>query len=127
MKTWDPRFDLYLLSRNLQPSRYIEINFVNNFEGNRDGADFIIHDPELESMIIEESYLYESKILTMESRSTWTGIIYIRRILRADRLIIEYNFAVIIAWIHKSIRKKMLHPLFYDIAIILMNYITIIV
>lgn len=60
-------------------------------------------------------------------RGTWAGIVYARRILHLDRVIIESDFATVIAWIREARRSIPSYPIIHDIALLLQGCTTIII
>lgn len=55
----------------------------------------------------------------MELQGAWTGICYARSYLHLDHLIIESDSTSIIFWIQEARRSVPVHPLFWDIALLL--------
>lgn len=58
-------------------------------------------------------------------RGTWTGIIYARRILHANHLIIEGDSTMIVTWIQESMQRESVHLLLRNIVTLLIECITI--
>lgn len=52
-------------------------------------------------------------------RDIWDGILYARRVLHLDWIIIQDNSATIIAWIREATRLTPSHPIIHDIALLL--------
>lgn len=50
-------------------SWYIKINFDGNIRNRRDGTSFVIREPNLELVMVEGSYLFESMVYVAEFRS----------------------------------------------------------
>lgn len=81
------------------PLWYIKVNFNKSVRDRWGGASFVIRGSGLGPVAIEGSYLFKPTVLVVEFCGERAGIVYVRRILRADCLIIEEDFATVVTWI----------------------------
>ena len=61
------------------------------------------------------SYLFEPLVLRAKLHALWTGIIFPRKELRAERILIEGDSATVIGWIQDNTQQLDAHPLLHNI------------
>ena len=66
-------------------------------------------------LMAEDFHLFEPLVPRVELHSHWVGIIYARWELRAERIFIEDDFAIIIGWIQGGTKKLEAHLLIRNI------------
>lgn len=69
-------------------------------------------------------HIFELTLPLAELWDVWTVIVYTRRILYLDHIIIKDDSAIVISWIAEAMRSTSSYPLIHDIALLLQDYST---
>lgn len=83
------------------------------------GTSFVIRSLGLHLTVTGGCHLFAPTVLAVELWGTWAGILYARRILQAEYLILKGDSTIIISWIREAIRTLLVHPLLRDIIFLL--------
>lgn len=97
------------------PLTFLKINFDGSLVGNGGGTSFAIHAPNVKLVAAGWIHVFNTSVPDTKLRATWAGIVYVRRVLQADQLIVEGDLATIIGWIQGWEIGTHGHPLPRDI------------
>lgn len=106
---------------------FFKFSFDGNVKNDQEGATSVIRASRLDFLVAEGCHLLNMMVSMAKLREVRLGIVYARKILHLDQLIIESNSATTIIQIRKARRSLPLHLYIQDVALVLQGYIKIIV
>lgn len=102
--------------------RFVKLNFGYSARDVKDGADFVIRDPDSRLLATRHSSLFETLIPGVEL-CAWIGIFCTRHVLQVEMILVKDDSATVIGWIQDETKTVEAYPFLYDIGRLLRLFI----